>query len=137
MKNEKSCGSVIFREVNKEIEFLVISHRGDRHWCFPKGHVEKGENEEETALREILEETGLTVELIEGFRESINYNPKQNVSKEVIFFLAKAGDQPVKIQVEEVLEYRWLGYEDALNIITFQNSKEVLQNAFAWMNKRR
>lgn len=136
MKFEKSCGAVIFREVKEDIEFLVISHKGDRHWCFPKGHMEKGESEEETALREVLEETGLKVSFIEGFKDSIFYNPKQNISKEVTFFLAKVDNQKVKIQEEEIEDYKWLKYEDALLKITFQNSKGVLTKAFHWLQKR-
>ena len=70
MNFEKSCGAIIYRIKDDNLEFLTISHRSDGHWGFPKGHVEKGESEEETAIREIYEETGLQVNLIDGFRES-------------------------------------------------------------------
>lgn len=137
MKFEKSCGAVVFREVDKDIEFLIISHKGDRHWCFPKGHVEKGESEKETALREILEETGIKVELVEGFKESVHYNPKRDTEKEVVFFLSKSDKQKVKIQVEEIEEYKWLKYKDALLKITFETSKEVLRKAMNFLKQRR
>ena len=52
MDFEKSCGAVIYRKIDENLEFLSISHRNDGHWGFPKGHVEKNESEEETAIRE-------------------------------------------------------------------------------------
>ena len=58
MKQEKSCGAIILRKQNKTIETLLVKHTKG-HWAFAKGHVEENETEEETALREIKEETGL------------------------------------------------------------------------------
>lgn len=137
MKTEKSCGAVVFRESEGNTEFLVISHESDGHWCFPKGHIEKNESEKETALREILEETGLEVELVEGFKESIYYNPKPDIKKEVVFFLSKADKTKVKLQTEEIKAYKWLKYEEALSKVTFENSKEILRKAFTWLKQRR
>ena len=61
MKREKSCGAVVYRYNNDVLEVLLIRHRFGGHWSFPKGHVEEGENEFQTALREVKEETGLTM----------------------------------------------------------------------------
>ena len=129
MKFEKSCGAVIYREYKGNIQYLIISHQGDGHWCFPKGHEEKKETEEETAIREIREETGLKVKLSPSFRTQVRYSPKENVSKEVIFFLAKVKAEVVDIQVKELLDFKWLGYDEAINIITYESSKEVLKEA--------
>ena len=60
MRKEKSCGALVVRRGAESPEILLIKHNGG-HWAFPKGHVEAGETEEETALREVQEETGLTV----------------------------------------------------------------------------
>ena len=60
MKKEKSCGAIVYREKDG-VEILLIKHKNGGHWAFPKGHVENKETEEETALREIREETGLTL----------------------------------------------------------------------------
>ena len=60
MRKEKSCGALVVRRGKNETEILLIKHNGG-HWAFPKGHVEAGESEEQTALREVQEETGLTV----------------------------------------------------------------------------
>ena len=68
MKKEKSCGAIVYRQRDSWVEVLLICHKNGGHWAFPKGHVEKQETEEETALREIREETGLTVKLNTAFR---------------------------------------------------------------------
>ena len=59
MKTEKSCGAVVLRKNQGRLQVLLIKHINGGHWAFPKGHVERGETEEQTALREIKEETGL------------------------------------------------------------------------------
>jgi len=135
MKFEKSCGAVIYRGDKENLEFLIISHNSDGHWGFPKGHVEEGENEEETALREINEETGLTVSLTSGFRVSIEYAIKQETMKEVVFFLAKVQDETVNIQVEELQDYKWANFEDAKEIVTYESSKRVLEQAYEFIYK--
>jgi bis(5'-nucleosidyl)-tetraphosphatase len=134
MNFEKSCGAVIYRGENENLEFLTISHSSDGHWGFPKGHVEEGENEEETALREIYEETGLTVELTSGFRTSIEYPIKQETMKEVVFFLAKTKEQTVNIQLEELQDYKWANFKCAKEMLTFESSKEVLDEAYEFIS---
>lgn len=74
MSMEKSCGAVIYRKSNDNVEFLGVKSKGNGDWGFPKGHVEAGETEKETAKREILEETGLNISLIEGFRTKVEYS---------------------------------------------------------------
>jgi bis(5'-nucleosidyl)-tetraphosphatase len=135
MNFEKSCGAVIYRGENENLEFLIISHNSDGHWGFPKGHVEEGENEEETALREIYEETGLTVKLTGGFRTSIEYPIKQEIMKEVVFFLAKTKQHTVNIQLEELQDYKWASFTDSKEILTYESSKMVLEKAYEFISK--
>ena len=71
MIREKSCGALVYRKKQDRLELLLIRHKNGGHWSFPKGHVETGETEPQTALREIKEETGLDVGLCEGFRQSV------------------------------------------------------------------
>ena len=66
MKHEKSCGALVYRKHGDRTELLLIKHRFGGHWSFPKGHVELGENEFQTALREVKEETGLDVKDFEA-----------------------------------------------------------------------
>ena len=107
MKKEKSCGAVVCRKGENGLEILLIQHKNGGHWAFPKGHVEKKETEEETALREIKEETGLKVALDTAFRKMVTYSPKPGVMKDVIYFAAKAKKDSARPQPEEVLELCW------------------------------
>lgn len=133
MNFEKSCGAVIYRKNHNNLEFLTISHRSDGHWGFPKGHVEKGEKEKETAIREIYEETGLQVNLIDGFRATALYSPKEGIMKEVIFFLAKAQEQSVHIQLDEVKDYKWASFQHTKQLLSYESSKEVLEQVYEFI----
>ena len=126
MKKEKSCGAVVFRQNGKEREILLIRHKNGGHWAFPKGHVENQETEEETALREIREETGLSVVLDTGFRRSVTYSPKSGVMKDVVYFAAEYHSGTPTAQPEEVMEIRWVKLEQAMQLVTYRDDKGVL-----------
>jgi len=121
---EKSCGAIVI----KDNKFLLIRNRNGSHWDFPKGKMEPGESEEETAKREVLEETGCRIEIKPGFRETVNYNPAPDVDKTVVFFLATTDDD-IEIDEKEISEARWKSYEDAIELLTFENAKHVLKKA--------
>ena len=128
MLYEKSCGAVIYAEKDGRRLYLVeLMQKGHRSIC--KGHVENDESERQTAEREILEETGLTVRFLDGFRETIEYSPYDGCMKTVVFFLAKADNTDVTVQEEEVREISWLPFEEALSALTFESDKETLRKA--------
>ncbi|MEM1484369.1 NUDIX domain-containing protein [Oscillospiraceae bacterium PP1C4] len=130
MIREKSCGALVYRKKQEKYELLLIKHCCGGHWSFPKGHVESGENELQTALREIKEETGLDVDLLDGFRQSVEYFPKPHVKKQVIYFLGHAQkDDAVKRQEEEISEYKWCLLDTADEMVTFKNDKNLIQEA--------
>ena len=124
-EREKSYGAVI---INEKKEFLLIRHKNGGHWDFPKGHKEAGESSKETVLREVLEETGLTVRLIEGFKEKSRYSPKPGVEKTVTFYLGFSMGE-VQIQEEEILDFEYLTYDEAKARITFKESKSIITSA--------
>lgn len=131
MEHEKSCGAVIFR-VGNGAKYLLLHYEAG-HWDFVKGHVERDESEEQTVMRETLEETGLKdTRLLSDFRERIAYFYRRRgrtVSKEVIFYLVEAlGQEEVKISGEHV-GYEWLPYRQALERLTYKNAKETLRKA--------
>lgn len=134
MKFEKSCGAIIIRKNNNIVETLLIRMLGG-HWSYPKGHVEQNETEIETALREIKEETNLDVIIDTRFREITTYSPKVDVIKDVIFYLAIAKTNDVKIQETEVSEYMWININEAFNIITFEEDKKILKKAIRFINE--
>ena len=133
MKQEKSCGAVIFRadEHNRRFYLILTSTKGHVTLC--KGHVEKKETEHETAVREIMEETGLTVEFLDGFREVITYSPNPHCTKDVVFFLARAAEGRIICQPEEVSDARFLPFGAAMERLTHQSDRDTLQKAHAFL----
>lgn len=129
MKKEKSCGALVYLEKGSQTKLLVLKHKYGGHWSFPKGHVEPEESEFQTALREVKEETGLSIELVDGFRETVEYRPKPNISKQVVYFLGKASTDRVVRQEEEISEIRWLPLEEAPNWISFDNHRQLILKA--------
>ena len=131
MPFEKSAGAVIFRKEEGKIYYLLL-HYEMGHWGFPKGHIEKGESLEQTVRREVKEETGIEdIEILNGFKEWIKYFYKlkdKNIFKIVTYLLAETKQRKVKISYEHK-GYAWLSYNDALNRLTFTNSKEILKKA--------
>jgi len=140
MIEEISAGALIFRDdpVRSTRLFLVL-HYPAGHWDFPKGAVEKGETEEQTAKREILEETGIRIDaFLLGFRKEIEYYyRRQNnlAHKRVIFFLAQTSESRVRISFEHS-GYDWLTYDQLLRRLTFENAKNVLKEANAFLAKQ-
>ncbi len=125
---EKSCGAVIYRITErKEIRILLVKNHNGKCWTFPKGHIESGENEEQTALREIKEETGLTVEIVPGFRQTSTYRPFGRIRKTAVFFLAKAEKSVVSMQAAEIDYYLWVSIDEALRMCRHENDTNILR----------
>ena len=122
MEKEKSCGAIVINKNNK----ILLVHHNAGHWDFPKGHIENRETEEQTAIREVKEETNIDIIINNKYRYTTSYSPKENVMKEVVYFLAQNIDEDKKPQLEEVSEVKWFTFEEAINTITYENSKEIL-----------
>ncbi|MBR3721040.1 MAG: NUDIX domain-containing protein [Clostridia bacterium] len=129
MKYEKSCGAVVF-DGNK----VLIIQQVKGHWGFPKGHVEDGETEVQTAVREIKEETNLDVEIDETKRFVEHYSPEEGIEKDVVFFIAKKIGGEIKVQEEEVKDTKWLTPREAMDRLTYESSKNILRNIIEILN---
>lgn len=134
MKKEKSCGAVVYKIQDGQLYILILRMKRG-HISIPKGHVENQESEEETALREIKEETNLTVVIDTHFREVITYFPFAGVCKDVVFFVAKYIRGEIKEQESEVEKAMWLNANDALNILTHKSDQEVVKKAIYYITK--
>ncbi|MFA6322591.1 MAG: NUDIX domain-containing protein [Candidatus Buchananbacteria bacterium] len=136
MERGKTIGIVIFKKDGKSIKYLLL-HRGGDYWTFPKGRPEGLENEIETALREVQEETGITeVKIIEGFRQQYDYDfdtqisdgVKEKIYQTAVLFLGEVGEVEVKISDEHV-DYGWFDYDMAHQRLFIQNNQNVLRIA--------
>ena len=126
---EKSCGGIVFFRNKASTRILLVKNNNGRYWSFPKGHIEIGETEEQTAAREIKEETSLDVEIKDGFREVSDYCPFGKIHKRVVFFLAQAFTDNVNVQEEEIAEYIWVDIQQARKLCTYDNDLRIIGKA--------
>jgi len=135
MREEKSCGAVVFRRQGDQLFFLLLEYFGN-YFDFPKGNQEAGESEQTTARREIDEETGVRdIRFIEGFHEPITYfyqRENEITHKQVTFFLAETSTEEVKVSYEHK-GFRWLPYNEADATLKFANSRDILKKAHAFL----
>lgn len=133
VEKEKSCGALVYSIQNQTKCLLLIKHKQGGHWSFPKGHVEAGESEHQTALREVKEETGLSIELLDGFRQQVTYSPRPGVSKDVVYFLGYAQDTRTQRQESEISDLRWVDLDESAAYLTYDNDKMLLAKAKTFM----
>ena len=133
---QTSSGGVAFRRKNGDIEVALISVGEQERWQLPKGTVDKGETPEETALREVREEAGVSTEMIEPL-DTIEYwfyvptkkEGRLRIHKFVHFFLLRYLEGSTKDHDHEVNEARWAPIDDAISMLTFENETEIVQRA--------
>ena len=134
MKYEKSCGAAIFRKAGNWY-VLLIRHTKGRHISFPKGHVEAGESESQTAEREIMEETGLRVRVDRRFRAENRYNIRPDIQKLVVIFAALTEQAEIRPQPEEIAEAFWLPVEEAAERLTYERDRKIMRDAYEFILK--
>ena len=125
---EKSCGAVMYTQSEGVRKFILITNISG-HIGFPKGHIEIGEDEKQTALREVYEETGVKTHLINGFRESYNYLINGFIKKKAVYYLAPFDEKDIKMNIMEISEYRLVTFEEALSILNFKHDRDILSKA--------
>ena len=131
---EKSCGAIVYKKENNELKFLLV-YMNNGNYGFPKGHMETGETELETAKREIKEETNLDVEIDSNFRTEISYlMVEKNKIKEAVYFAATPTSFELKNQEGEIDECVWCSYDEVLEKIKYKNEKEVFNKAYNYIN---
>ncbi len=136
---EYSSGFLLFIYENDEPMFLLLKHK--TYWGFPKGHVEEGESELDTALRELYEETGISeedIEILHGFKQSISYTyymKGQRRDKTVVFFLARSRKRRICIS-EEHWGGGWFYINEALKLARFKENRELLRKAYDYITSK-
>ncbi len=142
MPREASAGGVVVCERDGTLALAVIRPRGRTVWALPKGHVNAGETLAQAAAREVLEETGLTVELDAplGAIQYVYQFRGQKIFKQVHFFLFRCVggeidklDPGMRIEVEEA---RWVPLVDAKKVLAYRGEREVVARAAALLEMR-
>lgn len=122
----KSCGVLPYRLVNGEREYLIVFEAFSQCWSLPKGHMEAGETEAETAQRELLEETGLTAKLDTSATAVIEYPISPVAKKQVVFFRGKVTGTP-KTRPGEIEGFKWVKAAQLKDYL-FPDTVSALQN---------
>jgi len=120
------AGCVVFRDDKENLRYLVISSSTNEHWVLPKGHIDPGESPEETALRELREETGVLGETV----KPLSIQRFNKFGKKVIaqyYLVRMKGSEPSM----ENRQLRWEDKEAALELLSFTESKNAIQDAAA------
>jgi bis(5'-nucleosidyl)-tetraphosphatase len=133
-REERSAGVVLYRADPASPGgrvFLLLDY--GRYWDYPKGHVEKGEDDLTAALRELHEETGITdARVVPDFHQDITYffrdRKKGLIRKTVVFFLASTESSGVTLSHEHV-GYAFVPFDEALARLSYPNAKGILQAA--------
>lgn len=133
-RNEVSAGGVVYRRDDGALELALAARRtrrGDLAWGLAKGAIEPGESEEQAAVREVLEETGLEVE-VESDLGDIRYFyvwEGVRVRKRVHFFLMRATGGDVEHHDAEMEDVRWFQLPTAIKRATYKGEREVIERA--------
>ena len=135
MKTEKSCGAVLYTYIQGIRHYVLVSSKREKNCGLPKGHMEGAETEKETAVREIEEETLVRAEILDGFQRQIEYITPKGSKKTVVYFIAYFSGQEAKKNPAENADVFVLPLQEAINIATFDEIKEILKDADGWLSK--
>ncbi|XP_046970022.1 bis(5'-nucleosyl)-tetraphosphatase [asymmetrical] [Vanessa cardui] len=130
MSPTRAAGLVIYKRSNQIINFLLLqTSYGEHHWTPPKGHVDPGESDWVTALRETKEEAGLSeneLEIYKDISKTLNYQVKGK-PKAVVYWLAQVKDPDQNVTLsDEHQDFKWLPLEQAQEISGFEDMKKLL-----------
>lgn len=143
LKRHFSCGGVVYRSHRGKLQFLFVKNLAGR-WTFPKGMLELKESREQTALREVREETGLTkLKIVKPLGTSrywfINrFQPERAgklVYKTVYWYLMKGAGRP-RHQRSELADAKWVDADLARQLKSYRNSANLMKRAIAKIKQR-
>lgn len=132
LKQKLQAGAIAFRMVNRDLRILVVSaKRTPDTWIFPKGHIESGESADAAAIRELREEAGIDAVPIEHVGYSILQSNDTRILVEYIL-----AEYRSDVGSDEMRDVRWCSYEDALKLLSYDYTRQVLKKARPIIAKR-
>ncbi|MDE1824850.1 MAG: NUDIX domain-containing protein [Candidatus Micrarchaeota archaeon] len=137
MRFDFSAGAFVYKKEHGKTLVLFLERVHGGPLDLPKGHLERGEDSEQAAKREIMEESGLAVDFVPYFKRRIHYFFRENrthVSKTVTLFIADSGSKSVKIS-QEHSGYRWLDREQALSEVKYPDIRKMLPDVFEYIER--
>ena len=137
-----SYGIVPYIREEGVLQFFLIHQfskwGGDYYWVFPKGHAEGEESPEETARRELEEETQLQLASLDTertFEIKYEFTIDGTLTKKTsVFYIGEAAAKSFVLQEDEVIDAAWLTYEEAREKITYENTKQLLDEVVEYLN---
>ncbi|MDQ5824781.1 MAG: NUDIX hydrolase [Chloroflexota bacterium] len=129
--SEFSAGGVVYRRVGDTYEVVAVHRNRHTDWSLPKGHIEKGETQEQAALREVKEETGLDARIVAALGEVVYFyrRPKGLTRKVVYHFLMEHTGGEFGPPNWEVDQARWIDIDQAHTLFTYKNDLGIVQKA--------
>lgn len=138
MNYEKSCGAIVYRKFHGNTEILLIRHLRSGCWSFPKGHMEEGESETQTAVRETKEETNIDISIDDPtFRECVEYSPRRGTMKSVVYFIGRATSFDAAAQEDEIAELRWTEIGRAAAMMVYDNDRQIVNRVKNYLSAGR
>lgn len=138
IREERSFGIIPFALQDGIWRVFLILHQKGNYWSFPKGKAEENESFQESAIRELKEETGLSlVRFLQKEPLSERYHfqrERQKVNKTVLYYPAIV-EGKVVLQSEEVRRGEWLTLSQALDHLTFSADKSILKKSYDELTK--
>ncbi len=133
IKTQVSSGGVIFRRTGDDVEIALVAVKEGSVWSLPKGLVEKGEGDDETAVREVREETGLTGKVMKKIGD-ISYwyyikNDNAKCRKTVHFYLLEFVSGVTSDHNWEVDSAEWFPINEALKKLSYKGDREIVEKA--------
>jgi 8-oxo-dGTP pyrophosphatase MutT (NUDIX family) len=127
---EESFGIIPLKQGEEGYSIFLIQHKGAKHWGFPKGKSDEGETPLQSAQRELLEETALSLQKIlqdEPFIEEYTFTRHgEKISKKVYYFAALVSGEP-KLQENEIVDGKWVLLKNAERQLTFEQSRKTVR----------
>jgi 8-oxo-dGTP diphosphatase len=133
IKHLHSAGGVIFRKQGETFEVALIATKEKTVWTLPKGIIDRGEQPETTAVREVEEETGLLGRIVDDLGKNSYwfYLKDENTKyrKTVTYFLLEYAGGTMENDCWEVDDAQWFPVDSALRKVSYKGDREILEKA--------